>query len=236
MNTFRKLIAAGAVSALALIVAAPAMAGGLFPGFPAATSPLTGNETIPADTNLSGGLNPQTELVSPAQIVGAGNTAANPGVIESVPIGSVAYASFGTATTLVSGTTYIIGVNIVGTRTLSGCAALANGTVGTNKLLCALYNSSGALVANSALAGATTSGANTFQVLAFTSTYQAIGPGKYYIVVQGNGATDGIRTVATSTFLGRVTSSATGVFGTLPATITVPTTFTADVGPIAYLY
>jgi hypothetical protein len=33
-----------------------------------------------------------------------------------------------------------------------------------------------------------------------------------------------------------MTSSATGTFGTVPASFTAPTTFTADVGPIGWLY
>jgi hypothetical protein len=33
-----------------------------------------------------------------------------------------------------------------------------------------------------------------------------------------------------------MTQSATGTFGTVPASFTPPTTFTADVGPIAALY
>lgn len=51
--------------------------GGLYtPGFPVAgsvpnTFPLTGNELIPADTQLTQGLGPQTEAISVAQLIGA---------------------------------------------------------------------------------------------------------------------------------------------------------------------
>ena len=45
-----------------------AWAAGDFPGLPVAVAPLTGNETIPADTNLGQGINPATELLSPGQI------------------------------------------------------------------------------------------------------------------------------------------------------------------------
>ena len=38
-----------------------------------------------------------------------------------------------------------------------------------------------------------------------------------------------------NTFVDVLTKSVTGTFGTLPS-LTVPTTFTADKGPIAYVY
>jgi hypothetical protein len=60
----------GLISALALgwILSEQAFAAGAFPGYPVAIPPLTGNETIPADTNLGQGLNPATELLSPGAI------------------------------------------------------------------------------------------------------------------------------------------------------------------------
>ena len=58
-----------AVVVAALLLPAAALAGGSFLGGPLATSystswPLTGNETIPADTNLGQGIMPQTELIT----------------------------------------------------------------------------------------------------------------------------------------------------------------------------
>ena len=53
---------------------------------PAGPSALTGNETIPADTNLTGGAMPQTVLIRPGQL-GAGPTTYNtPLTTESVTI------------------------------------------------------------------------------------------------------------------------------------------------------
>lgn len=61
-------------AALALF-ASSAFAGGLYTnGLPAATS-ITGNETIPADTNLPSGLNPQTEAVTIGQLAATVNNA-----------------------------------------------------------------------------------------------------------------------------------------------------------------
>jgi hypothetical protein len=155
---------------------------------------------------------------------------------STVPIGSVAYGSFGTSTTLTAGTIYWAEVFIPRNITLTGVGVLNGATVGTDKWIFALYDSDGgAVVANSALTGVTSSGANAFQEIAFTGTYAAVGPARYWIALQSNGTTDNIRTVAASTFIDVLTTSATGAFGTLTS-LTPPTTFTADKGPLAYVY
>lgn len=152
----------------------------------------------------------------------------------TVPIGSVAYSSMGTNTTPVAGTIYWAELNIPRVITLTGASILNGGTVGTDKGIAALYDTNGALVANSATAGATTSGANAFQNFAFTSTVE-VQPGRYFLAYQMNGTTDRFRSIAVSTFIDSLTASATGTFGTLTA-LTVPTTITADVGPIGFVY
>ena len=63
---------------LALVGVGSAFAQGQFPGYPLATAspqtgyastlPLTGVEQIPADTLLSGGVNPQTEVINTSQL------------------------------------------------------------------------------------------------------------------------------------------------------------------------
>lgn len=64
MKLLNKWLLAGALLLAAL--GGIAYAGGLYTnGLPVATF-LTGNETIPADTNLSGGRSPQTEAITPA--------------------------------------------------------------------------------------------------------------------------------------------------------------------------
>lgn len=67
----------GLASAVLLLFGSVAWAGGLYTnGFPQAgqvpnTLPLTGQELIPADTQLPGGLSPQTEAISTSQLAGA---------------------------------------------------------------------------------------------------------------------------------------------------------------------
>lgn len=153
---------------------------------------------------------------------------------HTVPIGSVAYSSFGTNTTLVAGTIYVAEMLIGRQLSLTGGGVLNGATVGTDKGIACLFDSTGNLVANSATAGATTSGANTFQQYAFTAVYLA-NPGRYWLGYQSNGNTDTIRTIAVSTFIDSLAKSYTGVFGTLTQ-LTVPTTITADTGPIGYVY
>ncbi|HXT81380.1 MAG TPA: hypothetical protein VN702_17580 [Acetobacteraceae bacterium] len=176
---------------------------------------------------IAGGTTPLT--------VRAGSAASGRSRYSTVPVGSVAYASMGTDTTLVAGTIYWAEVAIPRNITLTGIAVLNGGTVGTNKGIVGLYNSAGTLVANSALVGAIAAGANAFQAYAFTATYAAVGPARYWVAYQADGATATLRTIAASTFIDSLTKSATGAFGTLTA-LTVPTTITADVGPIAYVY
>jgi hypothetical protein len=155
---------------------------------------------------------------------------------STVPIGFTAYGSFGTNTTLVAGTIYWAEVFIPRNVTLTGIGVLNGATVGTDKWIVGLYGSAGgAVLANSALAGATASGADAFQELAFTATYAAVGPARYWIAFQSNGTTAKIRTIAVNTFVDVLTDSDTGSFGILTA-LTAPTTFTADLGPIAYVY
>jgi hypothetical protein len=153
---------------------------------------------------------------------------------QTVPIGFVAYSSMGTNTTTVAGTHLRAELFVNRNFTATGIAVLNGATVGTDKGQVALYDSSGNLVATSALAGATTSGANAFQTYAFTATVN-LSPGQYWAVYQSNGTTDTVRTIAVSTFIETNTGSATGTFGT-PLNFTPPTTFTADKGPIAYVY
>jgi len=91
------------------------------------------------------------------------------------------------------------------------------------------------LITNSAVAGATSSGANAFQDFALLQS-PILQPGRYFIAVQCNGTTATTRRQAAANGGNTMTQSAAGTFGTVPASFTPPTTFTADVGPIAWLY
>lgn len=236
MKLLRGLVAL----AFSIALAGAAHAAGLFPGFPVATqSNITTYNCIPLDVygpNApdSQGQNPATVCANPDVLFNYANPVVATSVWSNIPIGGVAYGSLGTDTTPVSGTTYWTSVKVGNSVTATGIGCLNGSAAATDKLLFGLYNSSGTLLANTATAGVTATGTNAFQKIAFTSTY-SLTPGLYFIGYQTNGTTTRLRTVAASTYLGLLTTSATGTFGTLPA-LTVPTTFTADVGPICYVY
>lgn len=162
------------------------------------------------------------------------NPAVGRRIFTSVPVGSVAYASFGNNTTLVAGTLYCTDVVVPRAMTVSSIDLLNGNTVGTDNHLVVLYDAAGNLLGNSATAGALAAGANAFQDFALV-TNVAINPGLYYFCGQSNGTTATLSMQAANTFVDTETSSTSGTFGTIPTVLTIPTTFTANVGPIGYL-
>lgn len=179
-------------------------------------SVFTGSELLNLDTQLTAGQPPQSSMTSLLQLAMQVSW-----LINNIDI------------TPVSGTRYYAQVNLGAAALLTGVQFRIGATGGTNNALVELHNSTGALVATSALAGVLVGTANTYQRIAFTSTYQAVA-GTYYIALQLNGTTARISGLNAPS-LPLFTGSATGVFGT-SAAITPPTTYTAGVGPVATLY
>lgn len=120
--------------------------------------------------------------------------------------------------------------------TFTGVGILNAATVGTNKYIVALFNDAGVAVANSSTAGVTTAGASAYQQVPFTGTYSAIGPRTYWIGLYINGATDTYYSMPSlAQAHGLAGSVSAQTFGTV-ANVTLPTTFTAALGPVAYVY
>lgn len=151
--------------------------------------------------------------------------------------GGVLYTGINTnGTTLGATTMYCTEVNLPHNKLLTGIGLLNGTTVGTDNHLVALYDSGGTLLANSDVAGAVAAGASDYQEYAFTSTFYAVGPARYFACAQTNGTTATVRMAVTGQASSVLTKGQTGItFGTLPA-LTVPTTFTTAVGPFVYLY
>lgn len=191
------------------------MAGWLTPGSPQ-NAPFTGSEQLPLDTELSSGANPQSSMSSLIALAAA-----------------LKWMAKEQDKTTVAGTRYYVGMTLGSPALLTGIRALVGSTGGTDNWLAELHDSTGALVATSTTSGTTAGTANEFQNLAFTAQYQAAA-GTYYIAVQSNGTTAKLATYG-SLNLPLVTGSATGTFGT-GAAITPPTTYTANLGPIALVY
>lgn len=142
----------------------------------------------------------------------------------------------GTSTTPSATVLYMSQIYIPSNVTLTGIKVNSGATVGTNKYIVALFNSAGTPVANSNLAGVTTANADAYQTIAFTGTYAAVGPGVYWIGLYVNGTTDRFRSIAAGgEGKGLAGSVSAQTFGTVAA-VTVPTTFTADLGPVAFTY
>jgi hypothetical protein len=120
-------------------------------------------------------------------------------------------------------------------NTWKGLAVLNGTIVGTDNMLVALYGGSGILLANSAVAGTLSAGASTFQNRDFLFPI-TLPPGRYFCGVQSNGTTATSNKLVAANGVNVLTTSSTGTFGTVPATITVPTTFTTAVGCVCQLY
>lgn len=192
------------------------MAGWLSNGVPQQTL-WSGSETTNFDTENANGSNPQTASSTLVQQLAA-------------------FLYFGQVKdkTMVSGSRYYSSIQIGFPATLTGIQVLIGTTGGTDNWLAELHSPTGVLLATSATAGALVGTASTWQRFAFTSTYSLTVPGTYFLAIQGNGNTAKLATL-NSDVNPTFTGSATGSFGT-GASITPPTTYTANLGPMAMVY
>ena len=137
----------------------------------------------------------------------------------------------GNSTAGIATQTWAADVFVPYVKAWTGIGILNGATVGTDKGLVILWSNTGAVLATSALAGATTSGASAFQQYAFTTPYTNLQPGEFFLGYSSNGATDNFQSIKTATVIDVLTGTQTAqVFGTVTA-LTPPTTFTANVGP-----
>ena len=158
---------------------------------------------------------------------------------SNVPIGSVAYASIGTATVAdIATVEWLTSIDVPKSGWITGARFLCGSTCTTDKALAVLRDSSGNKIANSTTAGVLVSGASTFQTLAFTAPIYVVGPARYFVGIQGNGtAAAFLNAVKANSYVNVVTGELTGgTFGTIVSPATMPTTFTADEGPVVELY
>lgn len=196
----------------------------------------------------------ETNFTAAINTNGAVNVPGGKLKVSNVPIGSVAYSSFGTSTTNVI-QLWTTDIMVPLNRVVSNIAFLQGSGSVTDNWVGVIYDSRGNIVASTALAGQAQSGASTFQVqpIALVYSYNPSGAGswsssaatsvalqgpqQYYVGIQiNNTSANAINLVATATFVdvccGAITA---GTFGTIPNTITPVTTFTALKGPIVYL-
>lgn len=115
--------------------------------------------------------------------------------------------------------------------TVTGVAVF-NGSDVTGNMQFGLYDSAGTLVAQTASTAG--SGPDAYQRIAFTAAYSAVGPATYYIGGSYSSATARYNSPPLGSFGASVVTAQ--VYGTLPTTVTAPSTFTANVANIASLY
>jgi hypothetical protein len=156
--------------------------------------------------------------------------------VPNTPLGAVALTTYDTNGSVhVAGTLNIAEIQVDANMLVTGIGILNGTTVGTDKWIGALYGSDGTLLRKTDTAGTTTAGASTFQQIAFETPIVLV-PGRYFVAVQCNGTTDTSRKILSANQPNTLTTSVAGVFGTIPATIAVPTTHTTAVGVICWLY
>lgn len=148
-------------------------------------------------------------------------------------------ATSGTDTTPAEKKLFLAGLWLPVNKTIKGIGFLVGSVGGTNKAVVGLFDASGQLLAKSTETseGTTVGTAAEVQELDFTSTYDAVGPGYYFLGVTMNGNTARLRTVpknvgGSNMRGGEVTLAAKNVL----AAITPPTSFTPDKAPVCYVY
>jgi hypothetical protein len=143
-------------------------------------------------------------------------------------------STFGTDTTPTATTEgYVCAIQIPCNMLLTGIAIL-NGSAAAGNIRPYLADSTGKIVRNgNNVVAAPAAG---YQRVPFASTYNARGPATYYVILTSN-RIDATYKFRSHTFGNFPTARLTGlVYNTPPVSFTPPTTFTANVGPVASLY
>lgn len=157
-------------------------------------------------------------------------------ILTNIALGSLALTSYETnGVTQTAGQWNYSEIFVPYWNTWKGVGVLNGTTVGTSKYITAVWGTSGTLLANSAVAGTTSTGASVMQNLAFVSPI-LLAPGRYFIGLQMDVATDTVRHVLSANGSNVICGTQAGTFGTVPNITTVSTTFTTAVAPISQLF
>lgn len=192
-------------------------------GFFAGTLEVDGN------TSLAGTL-AVTDVITPTGgVAAAGGFTAGARLIHTGGM-PARVSTDGNDTTPSTTETYIGEVFVPANCTINGVAVF-NGSAVAGNIKVGLTDSSGSVVASSASTAA--SGTDAYQRVPFSSSYAAKGPATYYVLLQSNNTSYRFNTHLFGDFGAAKKTGET--FGTL-TTITPPTTFAANLAPIASLY
>jgi hypothetical protein len=200
------------------------------------TEGVTGNVRVGGNETVAG-----TETVTGAATSTGAATLTGGIVPPAAPHGFPNWqpiaATSGTDTAFVNGTLFLSSIFIPVNKTLTGVGFLLGSVGGTDRVVVNLWSTAGVNLAQSTTTSSGTvagTAANT-QEIAFTAQYAAVGPALYYVGVAGNTGTAKLRTVPAFTNAGIYAGSVSQTHGAT-TTLTVPTTFTADKAPVAYVY
>lgn len=193
----------------------------------------TGTFKTPTGASTLGGTT--TMAAGKAFVAGTGGitpATAMPGISNWQPVA----ATSGTDTTPANGTQFVASIFVPYNKTITNINYLIGSVGGTDKVYGVLYDSTGAVLANTSLtaSGATVGTAANIQTLALTATYAATGPNLFYIGISMNGNTARLRTIPAHTQSGLWGNSVSQTHGTVAA-ITPMTAFTADKAPVVFL-
>lgn len=167
-------------------------------------------------------------------VAAAGGYSASPRICHSGGVPAILTTSGTNTTDNTAGMVYLsevfvpANVSVTGVAVFNGTAVAGNGKV-------ALYDSTGARVAVSA--STAMSGTTAYQLIAFTGAPIAVkGPATYFIGTIYDTTTHDLRGHVLGSFATGTDAGNTYATDSTFATVTLPTTFTADLGPIASLY
>ncbi len=153
-----------------------------------------------------------------------------PTVFHSGGIGATV-ATMGTDATAVNTETYIVEVFIPHNCTITGISFLLNASA-TGNITGALATSTGAIITGAKTASTAATAAAAYQQIPFATPYVAVGPAKYFVLMQNSGSNHYQAHVVGNFGASKKTGE---TYGTITA-VTAPTTFTTNLGPICDLY
>lgn len=147
-------------------------------------------------------------------------------------------ATAGTDTACTNGTLYYASLRVPGDVVITGITYLVGSVGGTDKVIVSLHDSSGTLLANSALAGTTVATTATTHNVSLTTPYLFQGPDIALVGLTFNGTTAKFRSILAygNAGSGMMAGSATQSFGTAASFVPSTTIFTADKGGICSLF
>lgn len=181
------------------------------------------------------GLGAATSYTPTFGIVAAGGFTASPRLVHTGAM-AAQISTEGTDLAIVVTELYVAEVFIPCNMTVTGLAAFWGSATNGNATVM-LFNSAGTRVAISASTDVSAYTNDSYgSRIAFTATYAAVGPATYYVGVICDDNTNKLNTHILGNFgAGKITGL---VYATQSgyASITVPTTFTTGLGPIATLY